>query len=113
MNTIPGITDADTPPLTEVDFQFQSLPKEVQIRILAQHCQRLLQDNDTLEAENKYLRERNAQLKCEKGNERAFSEKMKQENARHLKDLRVFRKFVKAPTVIGLYHSYCKANGIK
>lgn len=110
MNTMPGITDAEAPPFTDVEFQFQSLPKEVQIRLLAQHCDRLLKDNDTLEAENKYLREKNAQLKESNAEQRKINDNMRFENKRHQKDLKLYRKFVNNRSVVGLFNKYCKAN---
>lgn len=110
MNTIPGMKEAGAPPFTEVDFQFESLPQEVQVRILAQHCRRLLQDNDTLEAENKYLREKNAQLKQDKTYQVKGNQNLRLENEKLMKDLRLYRKFVKSNSVVGIFNTYCRSN---
>ncbi|WP_428663440.1 hypothetical protein [Runella sp.] len=110
MNTVPGITDAEAPPFTDVEMQFQSLPKEVQVRILAQHCDRLLKDNDTLEAENKYLREKNAELKQANAIQKKINDNTRIEIKRQQKDLNLYRKFVNNRSVVGLFNKYCKAN---
>jgi hypothetical protein len=108
MNTIPGINEVG--PYTEAEMRFETMPLEVRARILAQHCQRLMDLNEILAAENTILRNHNARLKLDKLHKVQEMAAMQRDVEKLRKDLAMYRRFVRSNSGQGMFNLYCRLN---